>query len=134
MANEPQLDYEKEANEDSASNEYLKIGVGIHKITFLSELSPLVEKEIKGDKVQQTEALVEYDKMRKKWNLNKAKTLKSLYRQVLLYAKHHKSLVGKTIQVLVKESTDKNGDTKKEYSVIEVAELLQQQAKLTTPQ
>lgn len=131
MANE--LNYEAEANEASSGGDWLKLGVGMHKVTFLQEIPATSKKKIGDDEVEQSEVLVEYEKSRKKWSLNKGKSTKSLWGQLMVLGKHHKKLTGQTFDILVMESKDKNGDTKKDYKVIQCAELLQQQAKLAQP-
>lgn len=132
MANE--LNYELEANEASSGGDWLKLGVGMHKVTFLQEIPGTTKKMIGTDEVEQSEVLVEYEKVRKKWSLNKGKSTKSLWGQLMVLGKHHKKLTGQTFDILVMESKDKNGEVKKDYKVIQCAELLQQQAKLQPTQ
>lgn len=128
--NQPNLNYENEAKEVQDGGDWIKLTVGVHKITVLSDFGPLVKKEINGDPVEQSEALVEYQGSRKKWQVNKGKSTKSLWGQLMVLGKHHKTLVGVPLDVIVKESKDKNGDTKKDYTILQCSELMQKQATL----
>lgn len=126
--------YEAEAEEIAKGGDWIKLGVGVHKVTFLEEIpQPIKQKKIiagKEKEVEQCDVLVEYQGSRKKWGLTKGQSAKSVWGQLMILGKHYKSLVGKTVTVLVKSSKDKNGEDRKDYSIVECAEILQSQQQL----
>lgn len=128
------MEYGKEAEKVQAGGDWIKLGVGVHKITFLEEIPDPVKskKTINGKEkeIEQCDVVVDYQGQRKKWSLTKGETTKSLWGQLMVLGKHHKSLMGKTISVAIKLAKDKTGEERKDYTVWEVAELLQKQQEL----
>lgn len=128
--------YDAEADEVISGGEWVKLGVGVHKIKFLQDIpQPIKQKKIisgKEKEVEQCEVQVEYMGQRKKWGLTKGKSTKSIWGQLMVLGKHFKSLVGQTFTIVVKSNKDKNGEERKDYSIIECAELLQKQETLKT--
>lgn len=126
--------YDAEADEIAKGGDWIKLGVGVHKVTFLEEIpAPVLQKKTimgKEKEVEQCEVLVEYQGGRKKWSLTKGQSTKSVWGQLMVFGKHHKSLIGKTITVIVKSSKDKNGEDRKDYTVVECSEILQAQQQL----
>jgi hypothetical protein len=126
--------YEEEAEKVQAGGDWIKLGVGVHKITFLEEIpDPIKEKRVingKEKEIEQCDVTVDYNGQRKKWSLTKGETTKSLWGQLMVLGKHHKSLMGKTIDVVIKQSKDKSGEDRKDYTVIQCSELLQKQQAL----
>lgn len=132
MANE--TNYEAEAEKVASGGDWVKLGVGIHKITFLEEIpQPVKAKKIingKEQEIEQCDVLVDYKGERKKLSLTKGATTKSLWGQLMVLGRHHKSLMGKQVDIAVKMAKDKNGEERKDYTVWQVAELLQKQQTL----
>lgn len=130
------MEYAKEADKVEQGGDWVKLGVGIHKLTFLEEIpEPVKTKKVingKEKENEQCDVLVDYQGQRKKWSLTKGTTLKSLWGQLMVFGKYHKSLVGKTVDVVIKQAKDKNGEERKDYTVLQVAELLQKQQLLKT--
>lgn len=128
------MKYELEAEAVQKGGDWIKLGVGVHKLTFLEDIpDPIKSKKMINGKEKETEqcdVLVNYNGERKKWSLTKGTTTKSVWGQLMILGKHHKSLVGLTVDVLVKESKDKNGEDRKDYSIIQCAEILQKQQQL----
>jgi len=131
---ETKTNYITEAEKVASGGDWIKLGVGVHKILFLEDLPvPIKTKRVingKEQEIEQCDVLVEYQGQRKKLSLTKGATVKSLWGQVVILGRHYKSLVGKTVDVIVKQAKDKNGEERKDYTILQVAELLQQQQKL----
>jgi len=129
MANE--TNYIAEAEKVASGGDWIKLGVGIHKITFLEEIPvPVKAKKVingKEQEIEQCDVMVDYKGERKKLSLTKGATTKSLWGQLMVLGSHHKSLMGKTVDIAVKLAKDKNGEERKDYTVWQVAELLQKQ-------
>lgn len=128
--------YETQAEKLANGGEWLKLGVGVHKVTFLEDISqPVKIKKVilgKEKEVEQCDVLVDYLGGRKKWSLTVGTSTKSVWGQLMLLGKHYKTLIGKTFTILVKTSKDKNGEDRKDYSIVECAELLQKQQGLVS--
>jgi len=128
------MNYETEAEKVQQGGDWIKLGVGVHKITFLEEIpEPIKSKKVingKEREVEQCDVIVDYNGQRKKWSLTKGETTKSLWGQLMVLGKHHKSLMGKTIDIVIKQAKDKSGEERKDYTVIQCSELLQKQQQL----
>jgi len=128
------MDYAKEAENVQKGGDWIKLGVGVHKLTFLEEIpDPVKSKRIingKEKETEQSDVLVEYQGQRKKWSLTRGTTSKSLWGQLAILGKYWKTLTGHTVTVVIKEAKDKNGEERKDYTVLECSELLQKQQQL----
>jgi len=128
------MDYEKEAEAVQKGGDWVKLGVGFHKLTFLEEIPDPVKskKVINGveKETEQCDVFVDYQGQRKKWSLTKGSTAKSLWGQLMILARHHKKLTGLAVDVVIKSAKDKNGEERKDYTVIQCSELLQKQQQL----
>lgn len=128
---ETKTNYETEAEKVTAGGDWIKLGVGVHKLVFLEDLPTPVKTKIvingKEKESERCDVLVEYQGQRKKLSLTRGASIKSFWGQVVLLGKHYKSLVGKSVDVIVKTAKDKNGEDRKDYTILQVAELLQQQ-------
>jgi hypothetical protein len=128
------MKYETEADNVQKGGDWIKLGVGVHKLTFLEEIPDPVKtkRTINGQEkeIEQCDVLVDYQGQRKKWSLTKGSTAKSVWGQLMILGKHHKTLTGVAIDVIIKTAKDKNGEDKKDYTVLQCAELLQKQMQL----
>ena len=128
------MNYETEAENIEKGGDWVKLGVGVHKLIPLEEIpDPVKSKQvIRGveKEVEQSTVLVDFQGSRKKWGLTKGTTGKSLWGQLMILGRHYKSLVGKPLTIVVKVSKDKNNEDRTEYAVLECVELLQKQQKL----
>ena len=128
------MEYQKEAETVQKGGDWIKLGVGVHKLTFLEEIpDPIKSKRVINGKEKETEqcdVLVECKGERKKWSLTRGTTSKSLWGQLMILGKHHQKLTGQNVTVVIKEAKDKNGEDRKDYTVLECSELLQKQQQI----
>lgn len=128
------VDYGAEA--EDIEGDYLKLDIGEHKVLFLDEIGVPVrqKKTFRGEEreVEQTEVLVEYKKKQKLLSLTKGDTVKSLWKQIMVFAKANGGVMGKMITIIVTHGTNQQ----KQYLVVEAQSLIaaaQKQQQLVSP-
>ena len=113
-------DWNKETEILGTSN-FWKPETGSHKVHFLDNGNPTQYKDPQGRVTDQMNFKIKVDGEQKLWTMTKAKTVNSLYGQIVLLGKYHGSLEGKEITLLVKFDHLNN---KREYTVEEALPLI----------
>ena len=127
MENE-NVNYSNEAKNLKERGNWFNPGAGKYTIEPTSEM---VEREAiyEGEKSIQGVLDIKVGKDELKWSMNKGETSQSLYGQLILVGANVEPkgvLVGKTITLLVKSVTDKNGNKKREFTVEEALPFMEQ--------
>jgi hypothetical protein len=78
------------------------------------EKTPQVKMEIRVDGGNESQI----------WYIGKSKTIQGIYMQLMMLGKEKKELKGQSITLLVKQTTDKDGKKKNEYTVVEALPLI----------
>ena len=88
---------------------------------FLDNGNPTQYRDPQGRVTDQLNFKISVDGEQKLWTMTKAKTVNSLYGQIVLLGNYHGSLEGKEITLLVKFDRQNN---KREYTVQEALPLI----------
>ena len=113
-------DWNKET-EILGSTNFWKPETGSHEVQFLDNGNPSQYRDSQGRVTDQMNFKISVDGEQKLWTMTKAKTVNSLYGQIVLLGKYHGSLEGKQITLLVKYDRQNN---KREYTVQEALTLI----------
>ncbi len=117
------LNYEEEADKLSDSEWWKPPKEGQAKIVFLEELNAPLPRDFQRsdgttETVMQTDVLIEHDKKQYKWSLTQGKSEKSLWGQLISYAKLKGGLVGHPVTLLIK----KDSQGRRDYTILELAQ------------
>lgn len=120
------MEYDKEYENVSQMNaDYLKPGIGVHKITILEEPEETVFQDAERE-VPQIKMRVKHNQKEKTWYITKGLTLKSLFGQLMALGKFKGKLKDETITLSVNTAKNKDGKTTNSYQVLEAIEALPQ--------
>jgi len=121
------VDYEEEFKQiESSGGEALpwfNPSVGSHRITFLSE-GEEYSTTYRGQEIPKVRFVVEVNGEKYNWGINKGRTLRSLWGQIAMLGREWKGLKGKTISLVVKTTTRRDGSTIREFTVLEAVDLM----------
>jgi hypothetical protein len=115
-------DWNKETEQLGSSN-FWKPDTGSHKVLFLDNGRPSHYRDAQGRVTDQMTFKIQVAGEDKIWTVTKAKTVNSLFGQIVLIGKYHGNLEGKQITLLVKFDKANN---KREYTVQEALPLMEE--------
>ena len=115
-----------EETEQLGSGNFWKPETGNHKVRFLDDGRPSHYRDPQGRVTDQINFKIKVNGEEKIWTVTKARTVNSLYGQIVLMGKFHGNLEGKEITLLVKFDHFNN---KREYTVQEALPLIAEWSK-----
>ncbi len=122
-------DWNQEA--ENLGGSFWKPNSGTHKVKFLDNGTDTIYTNPKGNETPQKEFKIETDGEEKIWTVTKAKTVNSLWGQIVLVGRYHGTLENKEITLLVKYDEANN---KREYTIQEALPLMNQWEKKKEPE
>ena len=115
-------DWNKEAEQIGSSN-FWKPETGQYKVKFLNDGQPTTFEDKRSGRItEQVDFAVEVEGREKMWTVTKARTVNSLYGQIVLLGRHHGAVSEKEFTLFVKFDKPNN---KREYTIQEALPLIE---------
>lgn len=107
--------------------------VGSHRVKILEEGEQYTAK-YRNQEIQKVRYVIEVNGTQYNWGVNKGKTSSSLWGQLVLLGREWGSLAGKTISLIIKTTTRRDGTTIRQFTVVEAVNLQAAKAQQTQQQ
>lgn len=118
-------EFEKIATRSTVN--YLKLGVGIHKIFVLSDPEKCFYTDHNtNETTAQIKLHVDYNKQNYLWTIPIGETESSLFGQLMFIGRIDNTLIGKELEVVVSTTQNFKGETVRKYQVLNYVRLKQQ--------